>query len=70
MSRHTCVICKTKRYEYSMQRVFGSSWACSSPRSCFKHPDILIILKITKDINKLQILNLSHLSKIVRPELT
>ena len=65
--RHTCIICKSKRYEINMNNVFGNSWACVKPRyyfsdsTCFYHGDIKLFIKIIEDVKKLKILKLSYL---------
>lgn len=62
--RHTCIICKRKRYERNMKNVFGSSWACTDKyyfQTCYVHNDIYLAKKIIEDIKKLTVLSYAHI---------
>ena len=39
MKRHTCVICKKKRIEIKMSKVFLHSWACNY--NCVNNKEII-----------------------------
>lgn len=47
MKRHTCVICKKKRYTGFMKKAFSHSWVCANG-ICENHKDIVAIKKIIK----------------------
>ena len=67
MKRHTCIICKKKRYEVYMTNVFGNSWACSSNvwyrytgYLCVDHPDIRFVQTILTMKDRLEVLSLKN----------
>lgn len=66
--RHTCIICKKKRNQSKMNKVFKNSWACKDPLyyfssmpSCSEHTDIVKVKKIIEDLEKLEILTINHI---------
>jgi len=62
MTRHTCIVCKRKRYSKNMISVIRKSWACADT-DCFLNENIEIGKKILSLYEKLdkRILNKSHL---------
>ncbi len=60
MKRHTCVICKKKRYEDRMKKVFISSWVCLN--TCENNEDIKTGKKIKELISQLKKINIKHLT--------
>ena len=64
--RHTCVICKKKRYEKKMTKVLVSSWACNCTsffKNCCDDEEIIIGTEIINKILKLKKIGLKHFSK-------
>ena len=63
--RHTCIICKKKRYEPLMLNVFGQSWACGiegfTNPACSDHGDIETMKEIQGLSVTLKILNVRAL---------
>ena len=59
MKRHTCIICKKKRYENRMTKVLTTSWACND--KCIDHKDIEIAIKIKILYRQLKVLNRQHI---------
>jgi hypothetical protein len=62
--RHTCIICKRKRYELYMKQVLFSSWACKDKyyfQVCSSHSEIRLAEKIREDLKKLKIINIKHI---------
>jgi len=65
-NRHTCIICKRKRYELKMKKVFLSSWACSDPfysQNCSNHPEIKQANIILQQLKGFKHITLKHFSK-------
>ncbi len=60
MKRHTCIICKMKRYEINMKTVLERSWVCKD-KNCHKHKDIPIGEEIIRLYKKLKIVCRPHL---------
>lgn len=59
--RHTCIICKRKRYTEKMKKVFLNSWVCEDSKECSAHSDIEIAKKIIELYKKLKKLNKMHI---------
>ncbi len=59
MKRHTCVICKKKRIEIKMSKVFLQSWACNY--KCVENREIIEAEQILFMISKWKKLSLKHL---------
>lgn len=75
MKRHTCIICKRKRNETNMKKVFHSSWACTDKyyfQYCCDNKEIYEAIAIIKKLKTFKFINLKHLSTPVNvtPELT
>lgn len=64
--RHTCIICKSKRYEVYMIST-GAGWACrdsifrSFDYGCESHSDIEKIIRIHELVSQLEVLNGSYI---------
>ena len=65
--RHTCIICKKKRYEENMKNVFLNSWACSVniymsylDYMCYEHNDIRLVKKILELKSQLKVVSLNN----------
>jgi hypothetical protein len=63
--RHTCIICKKKRYESKMKKVLVNSWACrylerNMNSYCYEHKEIKIGEKILEDLKKFKIIKIKH----------
>ena len=62
--RHTCIICKRKRYERNMKKVLMSSWACKDEyhfQVCCDNKDIKIAEHIKEELKKLKHLKIQHI---------
>jgi len=60
MKRHTCIICKKKRYEDKMSKIFEiGGWACKD--KCEEHKDIEIGINIIMLHKKLKKINYRYL---------
>ena len=65
-TRHTCVICKKKRYERYMTKVLVSSWACKDGSffgNCCDHNEIIKGQEILDALSKFKKIKLKHFSK-------
>lgn len=61
MKRHTCIICKRKRYFDRMERAFLNSYVCSDNLVCRENEEIKIAKEIIGLSNKLKKVNKVHL---------
>lgn len=61
MNRHTCIICKKKRYADRMEKVFLNSYVCNDKIECKENEEIKISKEIIGLYKKLKIVNRSHL---------
>ncbi|WP_321777786.1 hypothetical protein [Sulfurimonas sp.] len=62
--RHTCIICKRKRYEYYMKSVLKSSWACKDKyhfQYCCDNKEIEIAENIRQELKKLKFIKIQHI---------
>jgi len=63
--RHTCIICKRKRYEHNMKQVLFNSWACKDKyhfQVCCDNSEIRIAEKIREDLKKLKHIKIQHIT--------
>lgn len=66
MKRHTCIICKRKRYEMYMKNVFYNSWACKDKyffQYCCDNKEIHEAKIIIDKLKTFKYISLSHLSR-------
>lgn len=59
MTRHICIICKKKRIEIKMSRVFLNSWACKD--KCIENREIIEAEQILFVVSKWKKLSLKYL---------
>jgi hypothetical protein len=63
-NRHTCIICKRKRYERYMKRVLINSWVCTDKyhlQYCCDNKEIRIAEKIKEELKKLNHIKIQHI---------
>lgn len=64
--RHTCIICKRKRYERNMTKVLVDSWACKDTyyfKYCCDNEEIRIAENMLIDFKKFKHVKIKHLTK-------
>jgi len=62
--RHTCIICKRKRYEIFMKEILVSSWVCTDEykhKFCSDNEEIKIAVEFKKKFDKFKYINVRHL---------
>lgn len=61
MNRHTCIICKRKRYANKMEKAFLNSYVCNDNLECKQNKEIEIGKQIIVLYGKLKKINKMHL---------
>lgn len=62
MKRHTCIICKAKRYSKNMKPCLVSSWVCCTDKHyCCDDVEIVAAENILSDLRKLKKINVKHI---------
>lgn len=62
--RHTCIICKRKRYERYMKPILFSSWVCKDEyylQVCSDTEEIRIAERIREDLKKMRFIKVQHI---------
>ena len=62
--RHTCIICKRKRYEIYMKSVLSSSWVCKDEyhfQVCSDNEELRIAERIREDLKKMKFIKIQHI---------
>lgn len=62
--RHTCIICKRKRYEHNMKKVLINSWACIDKyyfQYCIDNKEIIETQKFINLLKTFKFIKKTHL---------